>query len=375
MSSFVQAPGPAHSPLRRALLCGGLGLAAPMHTVLATPTSPGVRPRTLRFPEDFGAHPDTRIEWWYVTGSLSGAGWLHGFQVTFFRSRTPVPATQASRFAARQLVFAHIALTDLRAGRLRHDQLLARTGFGIAATAEGDTDVKLRGWSLRREGPATQSVYRAHAASEAARFGIDLALATTQPVLLQGDAGYSRKGPRPEQASHYYSQPLLRVQGTLSLDGERLPVQGRAWLDHEWSDELLDPDAVGWDWIGMNLDDGSALTAFRLRRADGRTLWAGGSFRSPGQAARIFTPGEVVFVPGRTWTSPSSRARYPVECTVQTPSGRHAVKALLDAQELDSRSSTDSIYWEGLSELQDEGGRRIGLGYLEMTGYAGTLRL
>jgi predicted secreted hydrolase len=361
--------------MRRALLCGGLGVALPLDPVVAAAATLGVRPRALSFPADHGAHPDTRIEWWYATGALSGSGRLYGFQVTFFRSRTPVPAGHPSRFAARQLVFAHVALTDLQARRLRHDQRLARVGFGIAAAAEGDTNVTLQGWSLRREGPASHAVYHARAMSEAASFGLDLTLATTQPVLLQGDAGYSRKGPRPEQASHYYSQPQLAVQSTVTLDGERLPVQGRAWLDHEWSEELLDPEAVGWDWIGMNLDDGSALTAFRLRRADGRALWAGGSFRAPGGAARVFAPGEVVFAPGRTWTSPSSRARYPVEWRIHTPSGRYAVRALLDAQELDSRSSTGSIYWEGLSELQDEGGRRLGMGYLEMTGYAGALRL
>jgi predicted secreted hydrolase len=153
-------------------------------------------------------------------------------------------------------------------------------------------------------------------------------------------------------------------------------VQGRAWLDHEWSDELLHPEAVGWDWIGMNLDDGSALTAFRLRRADGSALWAGGSFRRAGQVqAQDFPPEAVVFEPGRRWRSPTSGGDYPVAWTVRTPAGRFTVQALLDAQELDSRSSTGTVYWEGLSELRDATGHRTGLGYLEMTGYAGRLVL
>jgi predicted secreted hydrolase len=159
------------------------------------------------------------------------------------------------------------------------------------------------------------------------------------------------------------------------LDGRSLPVHGMAWLDHEWSDTLLDPAAVGWDWIGINLLDSCALTAFRLRRADGSTLYAGGSFRTAGGATRVFEPDEVHFVPLRHWTSEASRARYPVQWTIETPAGRHTVSALLDAQELDSRASTGSIYWEGLSELLDERSRRIGLGYLEMTGYASALRL
>ena len=338
--------------------------------------------RTLVFPRDFGSHPEARTEWWYATGWLAPASGAdsatkpsHGFQVTFFRSRTPVAAEHPSRFAASQLIFAHTALTDLSHCRLRHDQRIARSGFGIASADEIETAVTLRDWQLRREGTALQSRYRAQIASDSAGFQFDFELATTQPVLLQGTQGYSRKGPQPEQASHYYSQPQLAVSGMLTVGGQAQSVRGRAWLDHEWSDALLDPQAVGWDWIGMNLDDGSALTAFRLRRADGGVVYAGGSFRSAAGAARNFAPDEVAFAPGRVWASPASRANYPVQWTVQTPAGRYSVKAMLDDQELDSRGSTGSIYWEGLSELFDAEGRRVGRGYLEMTGYASRLRL
>jgi len=338
--------------------------------------------RALVFPRDFGAHPATRTEWWYATGWLNGASTAdaapkpaYGFQVTFFRSRTEVDAAHPSRFAASQLVFALAAVTDLARGRLRHDQRIARSGFGIAAAADADTALALRDWQLVRSGAAEASRYRAQVHSDSAGFGFDCQLASTQPLLLQGVQGWSRKGPQPEQASHYYSQPQLDVSGTLTLDGAAQAVRGRAWLDHEWSDSLLDPQAVGWDWIGMNLADGSALTAFRLRRADGSALYAGGSFRPANGTARNFADGEVSFTPGRRWASPASRANYPVQWIVQTPAGRYTVQALLDDQELDSRASTGSIYWEGLAELRDETGRSIGHGYLEMTGYAGSLRL
>lgn len=357
---------------RRPLL---LALAAWPVAGRAAPVQAG---RTLAFPRDFGAHPDARTEWWYATGWLAAPGESEprfGFQITFFRSRTEVAADHPSRFAARQLVFAHAALTDLGAKRLRHDQRIARAGFDIADAAEQDTRVLLRGWRFERSGAADASVYRAQLSSDAAGFAFDFELAATQPLLLQGDAGFSRKGPRPEQASHYYSQPQLAVRGTLTRDGRAMPVQGRAWLDHEWSEEILDTQAVGWDWIGMNLLDGSALTAFRLRRSDGSALWAGGSLRRPGAAVRAFASAEVRFEPGATWTSPASRATYPIEWHVATPAGVHRVRALLPDQELDSRASTGAIYWEGLSELLDERGQRVGLGYLEMTGYAQRLRL
>ena len=191
------------------------------------------------------------------------------------------------------------------------------------------------------------------------------------------------KGPQPAQASFYYSQPQLAVNGRLQLDREAvLPVQGRAWLDHEWSESLLDADAVGWDWIGMNLFDGSALTAFRLRRPDGHpqgpTLWAGGSWRSPGGSCRDFARDSLRLTPQRRWTSPrhGSAVHYPVQWRIDSPAGHFIVQALLDDQELDSRASTGTVYWEGLSELLDAGtGQRVGLGYLEMTGYVERLKL
>ncbi|MCM5680240.1 carotenoid 1,2-hydratase [Schlegelella sp. S2-27] len=356
--------------MRRRHLLQWLAAGAPFAAQAAPVVQPGA---ALAFPRDFGAHPDYRTEWWYITGALQAPGREFGFQLTFFRSRVDTAQGNPSRFAATQLLFAHAALTDLQGQRLVHDQRIARAGFGIAEAAPADTDVKLRDWVLRRRGPVERSVYEALLPAQG--FGLDLRIRETQPVLLQGQGGYSRKGPHAEQASYYYSQPQLDVQGRVSLGPEMHAVQGRAWLDHEWSETLLDDAAVGWDWIGMNFDDGAALTAFRLRRRDGSTLWAGGSYRPAGGEARAFEPGDVHFTPGRRWTSAATGASYPVEWQVDTPAGRHEVRARLDAQELDSRGSSGAVYWEGLSTLLDAQGRRVGGGYLEMTGYADRLRL
>ncbi len=323
----------------------------------------------LQFPADHGAHPALRTEWWYITGHAVQGGRMFGFQVTFFRSRVAQTQEMASRFAAKQLLFAPAAVTDLQGAKLLHDPRNARTGFATAAAAPGDARLRLRDWSLVREGEAW------HAVVSAAGFAFDLRCAATQPVLLQGDQGLSRKGPLAQEASYYYSQPQLAVSGTLSLQGRPFTVTGKAWLDHEWSDEYLAPEAVGWDWLGMNLDDGSALTAFRMRRADGSTLWDGGSLRNPQGALRATRPGEMEFRAQRRWTSPLSGASYPVEWNLRTPGGNYTIRALIDNQELDSRGSTGAIYWEGLSDLLDGRGRRVGSGYLEMTGYATRLRM
>lgn len=343
--------------------------AAPAQPAAAAtaPTRPRVTPRALTFPRDHGAHPEFRTEWWYLTGRLLAGDLVFGFQITFFRSRVDGTDALRSRFAARQLVLAHAAVTDVQGGRLWHDQRVAREGFGVASLATATCDARLDGWRLNR----TDEGWRAQARADG--FAFDLTLAGTQPLLLQGQGGFSRKGPQETQASHYYSHPQLRARGELVLAGRRLTVQGLAWMDHEWSESLLHPEAVGWDWIGMNHDDGSALTAFRLRRRDGSTLWSGGSFRTPtreGLKTFIASPGEVEFSPQRRWTSPRTRAAYPVEWIVRTPADFYTVRAVLDDKELDAQASTGLVYWEGLSRLIDSNGNPVGHGYLEMTGYA-----
>ena len=363
---------------RRQLLAAGMGLPLWSATAQALPRQP------LQFPRDLGSHPDFAIEWWYITGQLQAAKRLFGFQLTFFRSRVPATQGMRSAFSAKQLIFAHAAVTDVTNQRLLHDQRIARasgnTQIDLASASEVDTDVQLGDWSLRRDG----SRYLAQA--NGSDFSFQLKLRETQPLLLQGDQGWSRKGPQAHQASYYYSLPQLLVSGQLSLGEQTLPVHGQAWLDHEWSNSLMHPQAVGWDWIGMNLLDGSALTAFRLRTKDGGTLWAGGSLRTADtSSAEIFGATEVSFTPERTWKSPASGASYPVQWSVQirragsgktTPVlARYTVKAVIDNQELDSRQSTGAIYWEGLSELLDSRGALVGRGYLEMTGYASPLRL
>lgn len=328
--------------------------------------------RVLDFPRDFGSHPELRTEWWYVTGEAWAGKRRFGFQLTFFRSRVDETQGLHSAFAARHLIFAHAALTDLQGQRLLHDQRIARAGFGIAEASQADTDVRLRDWRLVRD--PVSGTYDARLPAEG--FALQLRFTPTQPVLLQGQAGLSRKGPEPSQASHYYSEPQLAVSGSVALaDGRALPVQGTAWLDHEWSEALMHPDAVGWDWIGMNLQDGGALTAFRLRRRDGSAIWSGGSWRARGEAAHSFDTQNVRFEPLRVWHSARSGGRYPVHWRVHTLAGVFEVASLLDDQELDSRSSTGAIYWEGLSELRDAQGRAVGRGYLEMTGYVSPLRL
>lgn len=355
-------------------------LAAPLLGSLL-PSAWALPAKRLTFPRDAGSHNDFATEWWYLTGyaNVAGQAAALGFQVTFFRSRVAATQDMPSRLAARQLLFAHAAVTDVAGKKLWHDQRIARwsgeaAGSNPADTASAsaqDTGVQLRDWSLQRQGTDLQ------AQIPAGDFTLALNINTTQPVLLQGKDGLSRKGPEEKQASYYYSEPQLQVRGSITLQGKTrvLEAGSTAWLDHEWSQEVLHPQAVGWDWIGINLFDGSALTAFQLRDRQGGVLWDGGSFRSTAGMRYVFSRGEVLFRPVRSWRSPLSKASYPVEWVVRTPADYYTVKAVIDNQELDSRGSTGAIYWEGLSEVWDSNGKLVGRGYLEMTGYAAALKL
>ena len=348
----------------RSLAALALCLSAIASAATFDPVVPG---RALAFPRDAGSHPGHRIEWWYATGQLESPRGPLGFQVTFFRLRNPAAEGDPGRFAPGQLLFAHAALAEPAHGKLRHGERAARAGQGLAEARTGDTEVFIEDWSLAREDGA----YRARI--PAGEFTLDLAMRPTQPVLLQGEAGFSRKGPSTSHASYYYSEPQLAVTGRVTIGREAIEVTGVAWLDHEWSSELLAADAVGWDWLGANLEDGSALMAFRIRAADGRPLWASATLRPRGGAPATFGPGEVRFTPLRQWKSPRTGVSFPVAMEVGVGASTWRLEPLMDDQELDARASTGTLYWEGAVRLSGPPGRG-GRGYLELTGYGDRLR-
>lgn len=346
-----------------------LGLAAPAWA--AKPQFSQAAPeKRLSFPHDFGAHPSFRTEWWYVTGWLQTPSRQPlGFQITFFRSAGEHDAANPSRFAPRQLIIAHAALSDPAYGKLRHEQKIAREGFGLAYAKEGNTDLKIDDWHLVR---TVDGRYRA--AIRAQHFQFSLTLIPTQPPLLQGEQGFSRKGGSAGQASHYYSEPHLQVKGEIVRNGKPVAVDGTAWLDHEWSTSMLAENASGWDWVGINLENGSALMAFQIRGKNGEKLWAHAALRDAEGRMRQFKPEEVHFSPQRHWRSPRTNASYPVATLIHTAEISWQITPLLDDQELDSRQSTGSVYWEGAVTVT-RNGVSAGRGYLEMTGYAAPLKL
>jgi predicted secreted hydrolase len=312
----------------------------PLAAFAAKVEYPHVTPRKLVFPRDHGAHPDFRIEWWYITGWLAGPV---GFQITFFRTRPEEETDNPSKFDPRQILFAHAALSDPKRGRLLHDQRAARAGFSLAHAELDRTGVWIDDWRLEQNGE------RYDARIPAREFDLELSFFARQ-LVLQGEQGFSRKGHRPHEASYYYSRPHLNVVG--KLNGR--DVEGTAWLDHEWSSAYMAPEAAGWDWCGINLHDGGSRMAFRMRDKAGGTHFNSGGMLKP----------------LRTWKSPRTGVAYPVEMALDDL----VLKPLMDDQELDSRASTGTIYWEGAVRVLRKDAE-VGRGYLELTGYWKPMKL
>lgn len=346
-------------------------LAAPGRSSAAPPLPfarvvPGY---TLRFPRDCGAHPQFALEWWYVTGWLGALGPTPlGFQVTFFRTRPALQEDNPSAFAPRELLIAHCALSDPQRGSLWQDQRIRRAGFGLAQADIGDTRVWIDDWRLERHGAGYRTLL------PALNFALELELLPTQPPLLEGVAGFSQKAASLESASYYYSEPQLQVQGRIARGARGERVTGEAWLDHEWSSAYLAPQAQGWDWIGLNLDDGGAVMAFRIRDHEGASLWAGGTLRSATGAVQTLAPQQVQFTPRRLWRSARTGTLYPIAWQVRAGERVLELEPLLEDQENDTRLSSGAVYWEGAVRAR-EGAREVGRGYLELTGYGEPLVL
>ena len=311
------------------------------------------------------------MEWWYFTGNLHATdGRAFGFQLTFFRFALAPPVDTvdgASAWSDPQVYMAHFAVSDVAGGGFRYFERLSRKGPGMAGAA-APFHVWLDDWEARGEGDDGFPL-RLRAAADGA--ALELVLERGKPPVLQGEDGLSRKSAEPGNASYYYSLTRMPARGTLVLDGERFEVGGDAWLDREWSTSALADDQVGWDWFSLQLDDGSELMYYRLRRRDGSTDPASaGVLVDAAGGTRALAHDEVELVAVGEWHSADGATRYPAGFVLRVPSDELEldVRPRVPGQELRVRYR----YFEGAVQATGtrSGSPVAGLGYLEMTGYA-----
>ena len=325
--------------------------------------------RILTFPRDHGKHPGFRTEWWYFTGNLDSEDRKWGFQLTFFRrGLAKEPARKGSSWAVRDIYPAHFALTDVTRGRFFHTELMSREGPGLAGAASDNLNVYVKNWSAVGQGEAIYLKAREH------NYALDLILTAEKPPVLHGDRGFSRKGDSETQASYYYSMTRLKVRGTIIFDGRIQQVTGYAWMDHEFSSGILSADQAGWDWFSLQLDDGSELMVFHLRKKDGTPERPFGTFVTKEGKAVDLGKQRIIINPTGTWTSPRTRGVYPSGWKIEIPEQKISLEVthVVQDQELATGRSTAVIYWEGavsVKGLKDNKPVR-GRGYVELTGYA-----
>lgn len=326
-------------------------------------------PEPFDFPTDHAAHPDFRHEWWYFTGNLQGNDQRQfGFQLTFFRFAVqPRERASTSAWNTRQAMLGHFALTDVQQQRFLPEQRLERPALGIAGMSHSPANVWMRDWRARHHSQHQETwELEAHAPSQ----GLKLMLSPAKAYVGQGAHGFSRKGPGPGNASRYYSATRLVAKGQITLMDDQHDVTGLAWLDREWGTSALAAGTRGWDWFGLQLDDGTDLMVYLLRQEDGKPsrFSAGSLVRADGGIIALDVSDLSLEVLD-TWISPRGGRRYPAGWRLRID--KLALDLRITPRVADQEWLGFVRYWEGSVHLAGtHAGRAVtGLGYTELTGY------
>ena len=328
---------------------------------------PGYR---FEFPRDYFNHEAYQTEWWYYTGNLRATdGHRFGFELTFFRQGVSRTENRDPWFV-HDVWMAHLALSDMDGRRFRHEERLNRAGPTLAGVDPNTGMV----WNGNWQAQITPGQEKLQGIGN--DFSLQLQLVPTKPPVEQGQNGVSQKAAGVGHASHYFSLTRLVTKGSIQVDGKFFEVDGASWMDHEFFTGSMAADESGWDWLSVQLKDGSELMLYRLRYKDGRIdPYSSGSFVDALGKAHFLACGDFAMTPaeGGVWTSPTTKAAYPERWHVSVPRfGLELnVTTPLPDQELVERVGPS--YWEGAIDIVGTGsGSSIeGVGYLEMTGYAG----
>lgn len=345
-------------------------------TVYANEWRQAIGPWKWVFPKDHGSHPEFRTEWWYFTGNLTNPSKKRfGYQLTFFRQGVLFKANDSSHpWAIRDVYLAHLTLTDVSSGQFWYADRASRKGPGLAGASEEGMHVWLLNWMAKMDG----SRIRLEARYQDMELSLDLI--PQKPLVFHGKNGLSQKGPMEGQASYYFSYTDLEVKGFIKtpLSQTSIRANGISWFDHEFGSNQLTPNQAGWDWFSLHLSDGQDLMIYFLRRKDGTVepSSSGTLVTRSGDAIHLKLS-EINIEVLDYWKSPRSGGKYPSRWRMKVPSARieMEISSLVPSQELLTGGSTGVIYWEGaVAGKGTSAGKPMTCeGYVELTGYAGSL--
>lgn len=332
-------------------------------------------PYAWDFPRDHGAHRTFQTEWWYYTGNVADAsGRRFGYQFTVFR-RAIAPeydsaANAESEFRTTQAYMAHFTLSDIEAQAFYHEQRLSRGSAGLAFALpdnrQPDTpyQVVLEDWSVQVTDTPDRYLLRAVSPEG---FAVDFTLTDAKGPKLQGEDGLSAKSGEAGNASYYYSMPRLLTEGTITVGDETFEVSGASWMDHEFSTSALGGTALGWDWFGLQFDDGRELMVGQIRLLlGGKEPAFGGLLIEADGSSRYLASDEFTITPTGEWVSPHTGATYPAGWTITILGDGGFTFEVTPLQPDQELHDSDPSYWEGAVALS---GSVTGYGYAELTGY------
>ena len=354
--------------------------------IQAAPQFKAARPGfQFSFPRDHNAHPEFATEWWYFTGHLkTQSGRRFGYQATWFRTALAPQIERKSKWATRDIVFAHMALTDENGQKFYFSDRIGRAVLGLngATTNAKNSKIWLGDWKLDfggKKGEKQRFKIRCvsdNAATKGQIWSLDLTQSALKAPTIQGERGVSQKSAGIGRASHYYSFTRLQTQGILQIGDEKLAVEGQSWFDHEFGSSQLAKNQVGWDWFSLQLSDGRELMLYQLRLKNGGIEpFSSGTLIEKNGRLRHLKRRDFRLTPLSFWKSPATGARYPARWKIEVPGEKLNLTSAptVAAQELrPQRSGTNLSYWEGsIFAKGSQNGRSIAArGYVEMTGYA-----
>jgi predicted secreted hydrolase len=317
----------------------------------------------IHFPQDEGAHNDLN-EWWYYTGHLeatdsSGTPHQYGFEMVVFQAlRGNLPPVYPAQFA----------ITDITHDQFHYAQrsVTDYTGRVPAGTPTQGINIHVGNWSIQGLNGHDQL------SASTPDYTLQLDLNSSKPAVLHNGNGiitYGLGG-----FSYYYSRTHMNVSGILQDHGQTLKVSGLAWMDHQWGNFLALGDG-GWNWYSIQLNNNTEIMLYFVHDVSGQVTTTYGDYVDAAGKDTTIAPSAIHSTVLSTWRSPTTGIIYPSDwrVNIQDPHVQSTlmVTPLVKDQELDARTSTGNIYWEGAVSIQGQFKGQIadGQGYVELTGY------
>ena len=306
----------------------------------------------MQLPHDEGLHASP-LEWWYFNGHVATEGGrVFSYHFVTFQS------VLENGFTPR---LAQLSWAD-------HDMELHLTAeqpdLPILETTSGEFDLSIAGWRMSGDSQTYHLSFRI------GDYSVELEADSRKPAVLHHDTGLVDLGIAGK--TYYYSRTDLETSGTVSVSGDSLPVTGVSWFDHQWGD--FTTAEIGWDWVSLNLDDGSDLMVSLVWEQTERKHIAAYGTYVPADSAPIHLPAtDISLEPTGTWTSPNTDGVYPMGWNLLVDSLDMGLVLTPVIEEAEFAISTfiPVIYWEGAVAASGSKGAIdvSGRGFVEMVGY------